>query len=155
MRPSALCNTVVNHAIMRANVAAPENWRIRWIPNLIDSFFVLLICNPINTLVSIFTNGHFWPTPFPFLSNAPSLTPLTRCSLSPSLSPSPCTPHSVSPVVIWHKYSDDFMRWYHWINLIERTWVFHLGIAHNNTMCNLTSEQLINYDCKRFSSKGK
>jgi hypothetical protein len=35
-----------------------------------------------NTQVSFFTNSHFQPMQFPFLSNALSLTQLIRCSLS-------------------------------------------------------------------------
>ncbi len=62
-----------------------RNGRIRDLPNLIDSLFVLLICIAKNTQVSIFPNGHFQPTPFLFLSNAPSLTLLNHCSLSLSL----------------------------------------------------------------------
>jgi hypothetical protein len=52
---------------------------------LIDSLFILLIYIAKNTQASFFTNGHFQPTPFPFLSNAPSLTPLIYRSLSLSL----------------------------------------------------------------------
>jgi hypothetical protein len=59
---------------------------------LICSLFVLLICFAKNTQVSIFTNGLFQPTPFPFLSNATSLTLLICHSLFLSLPSSPLTP---------------------------------------------------------------
>ncbi len=81
-----------------------------------------------NTQVLNFSNSHVWPTPFPLLSNAPLLSPFIHWSLS--LSPS--TPHSCSPVMISHKYSADLMRQYHCNKLIESKRLFHLGIAHNN-----------------------
>jgi hypothetical protein len=55
--------------------------------------------------------------------------------------------HPVSPVVISHKYSADFMRWYHWINLMESKRLFHLGIAHNSNFSVVPS--LINDDVKK------
>jgi hypothetical protein len=81
---------VVKHVIMRTNVEAPvqrKNLRSTQDSSpLIDSLWILLIqliCLIKNTQVSFFTNGHFQPTPFAFLFNAPSLTPLICCSLSP------------------------------------------------------------------------
>jgi hypothetical protein len=52
-------------------------------PRWIDNQFILLICFAKNTQVSLFINGHFQLTPFPFLPYTPSLTPLIRCSLYP------------------------------------------------------------------------
>ncbi len=45
-----------------------------------------------NTPVSLCTNGHFQPTPFPLLSNAPSLALLIHRSLSISPPFSACSP---------------------------------------------------------------
>ncbi len=82
--------------------------RIQDPPSLIDSLFVLLICITKNTQVSIFTNGHFQPMPFPFLSYAPSLTLLIGSSHSLSL-PLHLTPplfsllwfHINTPMILW------------------------------------------------------
>ncbi len=68
------------------------NWRIWDPPNLIGSLFVLLICIDKNTQVFNFTYSHFWPTPFPFLTNALSLTSLIGCTVSLSLSLSSDSP---------------------------------------------------------------
>jgi len=73
------------------------NGRI-WDPHkMIGSLLILLICFAKYTQVSFFTVGHFQPTPFPFLSNALSLTQLicSSLSLTLSLSLSLLTPHSV------------------------------------------------------------
>jgi hypothetical protein len=113
------------------------NWRIWDSPYLIDSLFVLLVCITKNTQVSLFTNRHFQPTAFPLLSNTPSLTRLICCSLSLS---SPLTPHSVFICCSSHKYYDNFMRQYHWINFIEWTQLFRLGIAHNNVIKDLLTQ---------------
>jgi len=86
----AFCAPVVKCMVMRTKVEAPVKWKNSR-PNqdlslLIDSLFIILICFTKNTQVSSSTNGHFQPTPFPFLSNVLSLTPLIHCSLSLSLS---------------------------------------------------------------------
>ncbi len=84
--------------IMRVKVEAPVNEKnlrpTKDLSLLIDSLFILLIWFIQNTQVSFITYGHFQPTPFLSLTNAPSLTPQIHCSLS--LSPSPLlNPHSV------------------------------------------------------------
>jgi hypothetical protein len=61
---------------------ASETERIKDLPKMIDSLFALLICIDKNCKVSLSTNGHFQPVPFPFLSNTMSLTTLI-CALSP------------------------------------------------------------------------
>jgi len=43
-------------------------------------------------------------------------------------------PHSILPVEISHKYSDDLMRGYHCNKLIESKRMFHLGIAHDSIL---------------------
>jgi hypothetical protein len=80
-----------NIALREWMLCHQRNWRIWNPPNLIDRLFIRLICITKNTQVFNFSNGHFWPTPFPFLSNAPSLTLLIHCSLSlsPSISINP------------------------------------------------------------------
>jgi hypothetical protein len=52
-------------------------------------------------------------------------------SFTLSLFPSslPCSP--ILPAVISHKHSYDLMGWYYCNKLIERKWMFHLGIAYN------------------------
>jgi hypothetical protein len=60
------------------------------------------------------------------MTNAPSLTPLIRCSLYLSLLLL-SLPTLFSPVVISHKYSGDFIKQYHWIDLTEQTRLFHFG----------------------------
>jgi hypothetical protein len=88
-----LAHDVAKRITIRTKVKAPvkqKNLRSSQdLSLLIDSLLILLIlliCFSKNTQVSFFTNGHFQPTPFPFLSNAPSLTPLIRHSHSLSLS---------------------------------------------------------------------
>ncbi len=108
------------------------NWRIWDPPNLIDSLFVLLICITKNTQVSIFTKGHFSPTPFPFSVQcffSHSVNLLLSFSLSLPLHVLPTLLH----LLISHKKLWQFIRWYHWINLIEWTWLFDFGIAHNRS----------------------
>ncbi len=78
-------------------------------PKMIDSLLILLICFAKNTHVSLFINGHFLPMPYPFLSNAPSLIPLSHCSLSLPPSLSAYFPTQFLPVGNSHKYSDDFI----------------------------------------------
>jgi hypothetical protein len=76
----------LNIALWERMLWHQRNQRLWNPPNVIDSFFVLLICITRNTQVSIFSNSHFWPTSLPFLSSALSRTWLILCSLS--LSPS-------------------------------------------------------------------
>ncbi len=93
----------------------------RWLKShLIDILFHLIYMKYSGVL---FPNDHFEPTPFPYPSNALSLTPLIGCSLSLSPSLSVCS-HSVS--TSWHLIYilRQFCRRYHWINLIEQTWCF-------------------------------
>jgi len=104
------------------------NRRISGAPILIDSLFVLLICIDKNTQVFNLTNGHFWPTLFPYVTNASSLTPLSICLPLP---PFCLSPHSILPVENSHKYSADLMRRSHCSKLIESKRMFHLGIPHN------------------------
>jgi hypothetical protein len=82
---SLLCQNILSWEGMLRH---QQNWRIRDPPKLIDSLFVLMICIDKYTQVFDFTNGHLLPTPWPVLTNAPSLTPLIcySLSLSPSLS---------------------------------------------------------------------
>jgi len=87
-------------------------------PRLIERLFVPLICITKNTQVFDFFNGHFWPMPFPFLSNAPSLSLSLYMLIRLSLSLSPSTPHSVSPFVISNKY---LLIW--WDGIIVINWL--------------------------------
>jgi len=68
------------------------NGRIWDPPDLIGSLFVILICIDKNTQVYNYTNSHFWPTLFQFLTNTLSLTLLICCPLSLSLSLSSDSP---------------------------------------------------------------
>ncbi len=65
-----------------------HQWSLRFLdpPDLIDGLIVLLICIDKNTQVYNYTNSHFWPTLFQFLTNTLSLTLLICCPLSLSLS---------------------------------------------------------------------
>ena len=107
-----------NIALWERILRHQKNWRIWNPPNLIDSLFTLLICISNNTLVFYFSNGHFWPTLFLFLTNNPSLTPLIHCSFSLSLLPSPLLPTPVSPLEIWYKYPLVL-----WDGIIEINWL--------------------------------
>jgi hypothetical protein len=79
---------VTKRIIMRTNVAAPEKLK-----NLKAAQFWLTVylsywfCMAKNTQMFNFSNDHFWPTPFPFLSYAPSLSMLIHWCHSLSLSP--------------------------------------------------------------------
>jgi hypothetical protein len=126
-----LQKTVARHVVMRTNVEAPvklKNSR----PTQFDWQF---ICS-IDLLYKKYSGVHFHQRTFLThtisisvqWSVSHSVNPLFNFSLSLPL----CwVPTLFSPVATSDKYSDNFMRWYHWINLIKQTQLFQLGIAHN------------------------
>jgi hypothetical protein len=64
-----MINVVTRHFIMRVNVEVPVKLKEFDIhPKMIDILLVILIYVDENTQVFFDTNGHFQPTPFPFLS---------------------------------------------------------------------------------------
>ncbi len=114
---------VARQFVMRANVKAPvKQKKLRstqddWQP------LILFISIAKNIQVVFFTNSHFKPMLFPFLSYVPSLTLLICYSLSPSLSPSLLTPYSVLNCrqcrsILWLLYEMVSLNKFDWTNMV-------------------------------------
>jgi transcriptional accessory protein Tex/SPT6 len=82
----------------------------------------------------------------PFQPNPHTHTFSFDLLLCPSLLPLCLIPHSVLPVEISHKYSNDLVRGYHCNKLIESKRMFHSGIAHKNLFLSQPVNPLI---CRR------
>ncbi len=125
-KPSEFLECVEEQVIMRTNVTAPvksEEFDTHPIWSTVYLFYWFALIKILRcsfSVMAISDRCHFHFCLMLRLSLHWSV------ALFFSLSPSPLNPHSVFTCVNSDKYSDDFVRWYHWKNFIVRTQLFHL-----------------------------